>query len=113
MVLLFSAAYSIFIPASESQSQFPSQLGPALFSVISAYEANQSMRTCVNSGVYSAACNATIKDIMQIYGLVFMSIDAGGHPMAMGQASSCGYSKTYCIAAEGNGTEYTCIRMCG
>ena len=67
----------------------------------------------MNSGFYSAECNATINDIMQIYGLVSLRIDAGGHPMAMGQASGCGYSKTYCIAAEGNGTEYMCIKMCG
>ncbi|OJI07493.1 MAG: hypothetical protein BK997_02660 [Candidatus Micrarchaeum sp. ARMAN-1] len=113
MVLLFSAAYSIFIPASENQSELPSQLGPALFSMISVYEANQSMHTCVDSGIYSAECNATINDIVQIYGLTGLSISAGGHSVAKGYVSSCSYGKTYCIAAEDNGTEYTCVNMCG
>ena len=66
MVLLFSAAYSVFIPASEEPSQFPSQLGPALFSLVSVYENNQSMHTCMNSGImpedYAIEIRKIIKD---------------------------------------------------
>jgi hypothetical protein len=113
MVLLFSATYSILIPVSVKQSQFPSQFGPALFSVVSIYEANQSLRTCVNSWAYSAECNATINDIMQIYGLKGLGIGIGGHSTAKGEMSSCGYEKTYCTAVESNGIEYMCVKMCG
>jgi hypothetical protein len=113
MVLLFSAAYSIFIPALSSPSQLPSQLGPALFSLVSIYENNQSMHTCVDSGIYSPLCNAAINDTMQVYGLSGLSISDGEHYAARGTISNCSYGKNYCIAAEDNGTDYLCFKMCG
>ena len=113
MVLLFSAAYSVFIPASEEPSQFPSPLGPALFSLVSVYENNQSMHTCMNSGIYSSVCDATINDTMRVYGLRGLSISLGEHYTAIGQVSNCNYVKNYCIAVEDNGTDYMCVKMCG
>ena len=113
MVLLFSAAYSVFIPASEEPSQFPSQLGPALFSMVSVYENNQSMHACIDSGTYSSLCDATINDTMRVYGLRGLSISVGEHHTAIGPVSNCNYVKNYCIAVEDNGTGFMCVKMCG
>ncbi len=113
MVLLFSAAYSILVPLSEGPSQFPSQLGPALFGLVSMYESNQSMRVCVDSGAYSNLCDTAINDTMQVYGLQGLSISMGESHMSRGLISDCNYEKSYCIAAEDNGTGYVCVKMCG
>ncbi|MCL5680113.1 MAG: hypothetical protein M1465_02115 [Candidatus Marsarchaeota archaeon] len=112
IVLLGSAFFTLLDSLSHSPIPEPSQYAYAVFSIMSAYESNSSMRYCINTGTYSAICNDILSDVIEVYGVPGIGITHNNNAMYFG-TTACKYSKTYCSISTSNGISYVCIRLCG